>query len=795
LVDETIEFRAGLNVILGPNEAGKSTLVNALRYSLFETTKFGQVAWRKHGDFLPIEGGDVFRVSLECTVADKDYSVTKTWGEKGLGQSELVLPGGQSVVSPEAVQDQLSELLGLRRGTWDNVLISPQASLFKTLGTIQLAGDEVADIGELLRKEVLSTDGVSIERLGRIITDRLAGLAGKWDHDADQPERTQSGGQYKSGRGEVAVAWSERESCRNKIEECENHAKESATLLAERTECEAKQVELSEFVTDKRDVVNAINRRRTLELECKDAEKKRDGLVQLQKDWVKRAGQVDLWKREVATLREQISELEKQKRVAAADEALKAVRRKLDRAQGEAADLKDATKVLDDLPQVPEETRDRIRDLVNLQQRLKDKLAAGSLSIRVVAEEPLELDIEAGVEDPVSYGLTGNETVELAANGRVRFRGPSWTIEVGSADGDFDDVLSQHDNASSELSGLLEELKAEDPDSFEEMVVALEEAGEEVKEKEMGLRTILDGETLETLGEKLEASDGESSVLSLEDVAEGLGEANTNAEILVEKIESGEEQLAEWSVTYGTPDDLVKDAIPEAAAVLKGFKENLENTPESDRADADLDALKAEFEDKESDLHRINDQLLELKESQGTLRNKEPEFSELEAGERLEESERRFEQAKHKLSALLRVQAVFKRLQREIDSGTFNPWFEGMERHARRLTGDRYGKLDLGKSQVVRDTDLAIPFNYLSVGTRTCLGLALRLSMAEHFLDGREGFLVMDDPMVDLDPDRQRLASEVISEFAKKWQIIVFTCHPAHAALLTESPIELDRLE
>jgi exonuclease SbcC len=66
--------------------------------------------------------------------------------------------------------------------------------------------------------------------------------------------------------------------------------------------------------------------------------------------------------------------------------------------------------------------------------------------------------------------------------------------------------------------------------------------------------------------------------------------------------------------------------------------------------------------------------------------------------------------------------------------------------------------------------------------------------MASHFLEGMSGFLVLDDPMVDLDLERQQLAADVLKDFAQGCQMIVFTCHPAHAALLSETPVELERL-
>ena len=48
------------------------------------------------------------------------------------------------------------------------------------------------------------------------------------------------------------------------------------------------------------------------------------------------------------------------------------------------------------------------------------------------------------------------------------------------------------------------------------------------------------------------------------------------------------------------------------------------------------------------------------------------------------------------------------------------------------------------------------------MGTKVGLGLALRLAMSKYFLEGSDGFLIMDDPLIDLDPERQEAASEYI---------------------------------
>ena len=65
--------------------------------------------------------------------------------------------------------------------------------------------------------------------------------------------------------------------------------------------------------------------------------------------------------------------------------------------------------------------------------------------------------------------------------------------------------------------------------------------------------------------------------------------------------------------------------------------------------------------------------------------------------------------------------------------------------------------------------------------------------MAAHFLEGLDGFLILDDPMVDLDTDRQRKTADILREFAEQKQVILLTCHEAHAELLTQSPLRITR--
>jgi uncharacterized protein YhaN len=79
----------------------------------------------------------------------------------------------------------------------------------------------------------------------------------------------------------------------------------------------------------------------------------------------------------------------------------------------------------------------------------------------------------------------------------------------------------------------------------------------------------------------------------------------------------------------------------------------------------------------------------------------------------------------------------------------------------------------------------------LSQGTSGILGLALRLAMADYFLDGY-GFLAFDDPMVDFDQNRQVYAAACLNKYSKEKQVLIFTCHYSHAEQLGGTLINLN---
>ena len=117
-------------------------------------------------------------------------------------------------------------------------------------------------------------------------------------------------------------------------------------------------------------------------------------------------------------------------------------------------------------------------------------------------------------------------------------------------------------------------------------------------------------------------------------------------------------------------------------------------------------------------------------------------------------------------------------------------------RHAQEffstVTGQRYTGLyaPLGE-QTISVTDATggnRQPSELSRGTREQLYLALRFGLIREFGEHAERLpVVVDEALVNFDPERAHLAAESFAGLSKTNQVLVFTCHPATAETFAKS--------
>jgi DNA repair protein SbcC/Rad50 len=221
---------------------------------------------------------------------------------------------------------------------------------------------------------------------------------------------------------------------------------------------------------------------------------------------------------------------------------------------------------------------------------------------------------------------------------------------------------------------------------------------------------------------------------------------------------------------------------------------------------AKLEVLPEEFssyEDLSSEYESKHQRTEQLKEEQYDLKNKrialdatKPEKSVKELSEELELWEGNFLRKKEEGTAYFSVLNALESVLSTIDGQTYQPLEAKVNTYINRLTESRYSKvlLDGVQPHSLQNHSKILNLKQLSKGTLDTVALALRLGSAEFYLDSLDGFLIMDDPLVDLDPSRQKAAADVLAEFAATKQTIIFTCNDDTAKLLKKEYRSMQQL-
>ncbi len=246
------------------------------------------------------------------------------------------------------------------------------------------------------------------------------------------------------------------------------------------------------------------------------------------------------------------------------------------------------------------------------------------------------------------------------------------------------------------------------------------------------------------------------------------------------------ESIEEWEKEYKSQDDLL-DLLVENKANLKDLNGRLQKLKPLPKSVKDPDNFIKDFEEKQQILKEKESELSGLRIQQAGLEARAPEETQEEMVANIRMAEHHFKQVDMEGEAMKEIRDTFIKVKAAKDSQTLNPWLEELGRVLEPLTADRYKMVNLAQAdtgKVIRADGLEMPFELLSIGTKVGLGLALRLSMAKYFLKGLDGFLVLDDPLVDMDPERQGATAKILQNFAREKQILIATCHPTHANLL-----------
>ncbi|MBN2325072.1 MAG: AAA family ATPase [Spirochaetes bacterium] len=788
--DRRIEFEKGLNVVLGPNEAGKSTVFHAVQTVLFTPARIGKKLFETGiKRFLPAGGGDTVRVTVEIVENKNSYVLERSWGAKA--GSELRLPDGMIVTDDEKIQSTLLPLLHANEGTYRSVLMVYQTGLRRTLDELKTDYRQtVFTLGDILRKAVLQTDGVSIDRFREALQKTYDGYYNHWDERLSQPEQGRGiTNPWQTKVGHILRAFYEKEELKGEYERAVEYERRIDGINKIITEKEEEIARKKIFLEENEPLYEAAKEQKTLI----DIEAKMNRLSEANSRWPVAEDGIRKAAEALSGLEDKKKKLEKEREEYGREVANRALRERYLAVVKRKSSLEKETQNLMDIEQIDRKTLDLLQRLVNEKENLLGRISAGRLSVSLTAKREFTLLVQKGLKPAEKLKVDAEKPVSFDAGGRIRIESPDMEMEIVSGEASDRALLEKLKKTEEDIEGLLKKHKI---DSFEDAVrinSEYEAQLDRVQQEKVLLENALNGDSFEKLTEEMEEV-GEVKQTREEDIIIGdLLEVEKKITQEDGKRQALQDELKQYEKDYGTQQKLLLE-VARAVKEHEDLTRKLKNLPALPGEIADPMEFVADYEKLKTELGDMSNEINTLHLKRAEIEKDEPETASEEYATGLASAEERYEQTKKKAEAFLRIKLLSEELVTKLDSATYRGIEDKLEGYIETMTDGRYGKVAMNESVpegFVTQGGVFLPHDLLSAGTRDTLALALRLSMAEYFLEESDGFLLMDDPLVNMDPSRQKKAAEVLARFAEKRQLILFSCHPSHADLLGGTLVSL----
>jgi uncharacterized protein YhaN len=218
----------------------------------------------------------------------------------------------------------------------------------------------------------------------------------------------------------------------------------------------------------------------------------------------------------------------------------------------------------------------------------------------------------------------------------------------------------------------------------------------------------------------------------------------------------------------------------------QSYRDDLEATPHEE-AFARLQQL----EDEEK---RMRSVVNELHSEQGDLRRQQVEFEKsgqaLELHSKINVLEEKLASDAQRWAVLTIARDVFERTREEFQQERQPALMKSASKYLSDLTLGRYTSVRavIGEKEqdleVVEGESHTKRANELSRGTAEQLFLAMRFALIEEYAKNAEPMpVVLDDILVNFDPERAKAACKVIMDLSERFQVIFLTCHPETQAM------------
>lgn len=790
--DKRFDLSDGLNVILGPNEAGKSTLYHAILHGLLTTTLLTTAKLEDiMGIYFPASGGDVIRVDVELIdVNGNEILIQKTW-KKGnkQGQASLHLSDDTEITNEESVQNHIEKMLPVSPATLRTILLADQSGLHHTMHQMKQDGQVRKELGDVLRKSFMETGGVSVDRFKEILDQKYDDFFKRWDREQQYPENNRGiKNPYKVGTGKVVEAFYKKEQLQIDLDEALRFEDELDALNEKLTALISQQKKNKEKFDRLNPLKEGIQKRQLKEQQLETANERRTRLLEASRKWPVYEEKIENLQPKLDSLNKKIEKLEEEQKKAQNKHKAGQLKQQIQRIENLSGAVKQAEKDLKEAKKVEYKDLKALRELKSEISKNRTKIEAAKLTIRLESETDQALLYTEAGKDQNEIPAKKGESVEKTASGGFTLKTDNLNIKVFAGEGDLEETIQVLEMKEAELSEHLENLGVDSIQDAESFAELYRQKQNTFKQGQKSYKDELGDQDISELKEKLAEYGDLSQVRAEKEITDDLIEAKTERNDLNKEAEEAKHKLEEWKDKYESYDDLVLE-LADTSKSIKERSQELEELPSLPEGYDSSDEFIQEVNQLDQSIQDLKEQIFEKKQERTELEAKAPETSSEELQKLLEDAVKEFERINKQAETLANVRDKALELIVSMDSDTYKGLETSFIKWLEKMAGQRFSTIEMDNDMpaAFKAHDApSLTYELLSHGTKDTVALAWRFALTEKFLDDNTGFIILDDPMVDIDPERRKNVVKAINEFSERYQTVVMTCHPDHAEELTD---------
>lgn len=782
--DRDVQFNEGLNVILGPNEAGKSTVINGIYNTIFKKSKLNL---RSKDDkefknrFMPYPNGDSINGKVHLYVEGKEYALNKEWGESP--SSFLELPDGSLIKNKNKIDENIKGLLKFGQGTYETVVFAKQRDIKKAVEKILSSSETTENITSILRKAIMELDGISVDRLNDKINNELDNLLKRWDYDNSCPENNRDiHNPYKIGVGEILKAYYNKRKIEVKMDNAINSEKKFESITKEIEILKEKIDKLEREKTELSALEGDIFKRSSLEPEIKMLNNEIQILKELNSKWPKKEMELEFKRKELKRLNTSMEKLQEEYELSSKMEEKKILIKKISKVEESIKRLEELKNKKDSLQNITKEDIKSLERHKSIMERSNATIEAATLKANIIKKSDYSINLIKGLDNKEQ--ITKN--MDFIAKGYMKLEVEGiLDLEIKSGEIDFEEISNKYNSSKEEYCRLLKKLNIKNIEEGKLILSKLEDINKDIEITKNHMENQLDGHSYSELNDKLDKLKDINNIRDKKEIQLEINTTYSKISDIKANIKSIEDLLNEWEVKYGDSDELF-DKITDINLELKEKSreiKKLKPLPEGFDSANDFKIYFRKLTDNLDDLKKDYSGKVEIYYQ---CENSLSDVSYEELKEQYKDAEREYNKLINRVKNLKIIKERFDKITDTIANTTFEPLVKSFSKYLSKITRNKYevGNIDDNFNVNIGSKDINIPVNLLSAGTYDSVALALRFAILENLYKDSDGFMILDDCLVDLDPNRKNEAVEVIKEFAKKNQVIFTTCSPDTAKLL-----------